>query len=109
MSPRGWGRSGVMITWSKVGCSTSSRHHRRTPLVGPKQTVEIAAGTRLHPAVGMGPYASAIAELAESPEDLSEIEEEDVDALLREEHVPKLKARRFRRALRELGANVNAQ
>ena len=27
--------------------------------------------------------------------------EEDVDALLREEHVPKLKARRFRRALRE--------
>ena len=36
-------------------------------------------------------------------------EERELDALLREEHVPKLKARRFRRALRELGANVNAQ
>ena len=59
--------------------------------------------------ISVAEYASAIAELAESPEDLSEIEEEDVDALLREEHVPKLKARRFRRALRELGANVNAQ
>ena len=73
---------------------------------------EASAGPSLHDwieSVGMGPYASAIAELAESPEDLSEIEEEDVDALLREEHVPKLKARRFRRALRELGANVNAQ
>lgn len=41
---------------------------RNGSLVGPKQTVEIAAGTRLHPAVGMGPYEAAVTvNLGESP------------------------------------------
>ena len=58
--------------------------------------------------VGMDAYASAIGELAESIEDLAEIGEDDVDEFLHKEQVPKLKARRFRRALRELGAHVVA-
>ena len=56
---------------------------------------------------GMIPHAEALRALADTLEDLVAMEDGDVDEFVRSERVPQLKARRFRRALRDLGADVS--
>ena len=55
----------------------------------------------------MTKYSSKIQEIAGDVDDLKEMNDEDADELISECGMPKLAARRFKKALLELGANVS--